>query len=216
MSLDYYDNKGRFYGYIPKGGAGDGEENPNSYLLRGGFDEERLGREMEEAVNEGLERRLRWELGLRWDGVSSWDNEVEANRRGPPIARPGFDEERLRREMREYRRAPDELGFEASKWRDREYGPSGDRSPGKGGRIPGGMVGYEERKAGELFEAAADRKESLGKPEKERLERIEQVARAYPQVRIREIAEKVVPWDYDVFKRLAALAVAEYKKSLLS
>jgi hypothetical protein len=124
--------------------------------------------------------------------------------------------------MREYRREPDpvndELGFENSRWRGREYGPGSERTPRHYQKIPGGMVGYEERKGGELFEAAADRKESEARalPEKERLERIEQVARAYPQVRIREIAEKVVPWDYDVFKRLCALAVAEYKKSLLS
>jgi hypothetical protein len=150
------------------------------------------------------------------DFLSSDESEVRAMRWGPPVEFDRHEEELQGGYERVIDLVNDELAHEVWKWREKVYGKSGERSPGKGGRIPGGMVGYEERKAGELFEAAADRKEARALPEKERLEKIEQVAKMYPQVRIKAIAERVVPWDYDVFKRLAALAIAEYKKSLLS
>jgi hypothetical protein len=88
--------------------------------------------------------------------------------------------------------------------------------------VPRGMIGYEERKQEERREATRDRKtakkstEGQTQTQVQRWAVITRLACAFPQIGVQRIAEDVVPWDMEEFKKRVAEAEAAYRESMLS
>lgn len=83
--------------------------------------------------------------------------------------------------------------------------------------VPRGLVGYEDRKRDEMTEAREDREEPDLTQNQEEMKRwvlITKLAVRFPTIGVPAIAEGVVPWDLEEFKRLVAEAQTRYLKEL--
>jgi hypothetical protein len=85
--------------------------------------------------------------------------------------------------------------------------------------VPPGMIGYHDMKKEQMAEAKRDRNEPelVSREDQQDAKRwalITRLAIRFPQLNVPTIAEGVVPWDVEEFKRLVAERQTQYLKEM--